>query len=1290
MESNPLQALLGYLNLAEGKPDPRFQQQLNDLYAQLAAAGDERPWGGVHQSLVRHLHELHHSGAAAFRDIDQAKAVLRITFDEVLPAYRRHHADLLGHLSDAELWQPFFLARVFEAVLRQRGPWDERERVVAGALQALNDFVGHRPIATLESRPEGEPYGRERVRPIPLYLRGAGVASGRYRELIAKGLEILESTDPALLRETYFDPKLLDELALDPRAYDFDHPAEKRPNYVFGEWDPHCLDNQARYRRFILRQITLDALWQRVENHGALDRGEALTEAAAVLAGTILMAAGVSGAGAETHDSTVTLSNLTPRIAKYRDAFYAGLLRPSAGKERGPIPPSHAQRLSEEAKLTKQPFGAARQALNQYLAQQRALQLQHRRLALFFAELGDAAAARRQLAKLPVASARMLTELQLHLATGRQQVTRGQLEPAIDCLRRAEDVLHRGIECGAFVDPWNILGFQGQYPRFQALEDSVHDHRIYRLTAAVAGIFDLYSQVLNEGVAHESKSTRELTKSLRRLAEWWDRFATTTVSDVPQVHGAATAASTEHVARALGQWRARGNAVGDIAFWREQVDEFRTPTAFGTVIEALLQRRDFRGASALLLTWLGQTEQIPLADSDHSFHRLALRWLLEQDASAPEAAKAIVKFFDYLEANAEDWWNVPALDLLGTGGAFPPMPKEDDGPAPDEDESLYGAAYEDVTYRDSTDDGVDAEMLDVMPQKDFDLEHEAERLLKRLPFLATVARLWTLAAPNLPGKEHAPALAAWLRRAQENQAALLGLLDVIHAHAVPKPTSAFDAVIEFQRRLQIKQQLVGAVLEACREHALAIGALRIAGADRAGSTAGPPWETSLLALEQHLRNGERAAARTALAAFVERFRDEPLLFNPLDQGGEPRLILRASLAQAVLSTLVASLPRQGLLRDAWQLLRQARAMEASQDLRGPHITVFHVPFQLGLQGVVEAALSASGREQIADQELGAGLERIVEPFLPMWIDHATDTRMGILETVRTDDDWRRLGEFIRRYGPDLFTRRFLAAANMSGILQRGVGAYLDDLRDNADPLHPIRLIEDLDTTIPRAHAESALRLIIEALLENQHILRDYNQTCTQADFGENLHLLLDFLRLKTQYERSAWHFRPLHLVHDVLVRRHPASAAEWRKQVAEMTGESAEEFLTELGELEQTHGMRLISVRQRLEERFVGPLELDRLAALVEPECAQAATEPERTEPSALEKEVAPLADQPSGTGLDAPPWMERLEQELRRIRQIRDPLTRLAQTRSQIPMAEASFADLLKEFDGWEQAAQA
>ena len=49
-------------------------------------------------------------------------------------------------------------------------------------------------------------------------------------------------------------------MALDPRAYDFDHPVNRRPNYHFGQWDPHHIDNRGYYSRFVLQQVTLDAL----------------------------------------------------------------------------------------------------------------------------------------------------------------------------------------------------------------------------------------------------------------------------------------------------------------------------------------------------------------------------------------------------------------------------------------------------------------------------------------------------------------------------------------------------------------------------------------------------------------------------------------------------------------------------------------------------------------------------------------------------------------------------------------------------------------------------------------------------------------------------------------------------------------------------------------------------------------------------------------------------------------------------------------------------------------------
>src|SRR4029079_18773786 len=131
-----------------------------------------------------------------------------------------------------------------------------------------------------------------------------------------------------------------------------------------------------------------------------LPSDELKLEAAAVLAGTILMAAGVSGRGPESHDSTTTLAKLLPRIVAYRDAFYERLLARVAG--------AHGERLREEALTLRQPLGQARQDLHARLARLRATQLQHVHLAQLFAQMGYREASAEQAEIVPVASARML------------------------------------------------------------------------------------------------------------------------------------------------------------------------------------------------------------------------------------------------------------------------------------------------------------------------------------------------------------------------------------------------------------------------------------------------------------------------------------------------------------------------------------------------------------------------------------------------------------------------------------------------------------------------------------------------------------------------------------------------------------------------------------------------------------------------------------------------------------------------------------------------------------------
>jgi hypothetical protein len=110
------------------------------------------------------------------------------------------------------------MARAAEAILRQGPPWEQTERLVEGTVAILNDYVGYRPMAVLETRPNTDYYPHEKVRPVPVYLKNASVAPGKYADLLRPALDLLTNTEPILLEEACFDPAKLDELAFDPRC----------------------------------------------------------------------------------------------------------------------------------------------------------------------------------------------------------------------------------------------------------------------------------------------------------------------------------------------------------------------------------------------------------------------------------------------------------------------------------------------------------------------------------------------------------------------------------------------------------------------------------------------------------------------------------------------------------------------------------------------------------------------------------------------------------------------------------------------------------------------------------------------------------------------------------------------------------------------------------------------------------------------------------------------------------------------------------------------------------------
>lgn len=1331
---------LGYLNFSDGKPDTRFRKFLADVHGYLLDQQTADPWPFVATWLTESVQELQASGSGAFRDISQAQQVVRVAINHVLPGYRQHHQDLLAHQPDEILFNAFFVARACETVLslRSRGEQTDEE-LAATAIQALNDYVGYRPIAVLESRPQTEYYAHEKVSPIPLYFPEVGVAPGRYADLIRPALELITQTDPDVREEACMDLNRLEELVLDPRAADHFHPVNKRPNVLFGEWDPHRIDSQGYYRRFVLRQPTLVALLNWIEHGSASELAEKRFESAAVLAGTILMGAGVSGAGPNHYDSSVTLAMLVQRIARYRDEFYRRLLVDLPGR--------HGTRLREEAARLKQPFAGVRQYLNQTIAMERALHLQERRLAILFAAMGYPSAARERAGRIPSPSVRLACEIRIRQTEADFAAKSGDARRAARLLREAEDLLKRGIHCGALIDPWNILGYQGLFPIFPGREDTVRDPRAEELILTVGRQLDRYSRALAVATTADDDIVREgLQDSMRSLADWWDQFATSTVTDLPHVHGGEQAEAAGHVTRALALWKQGGGS--DPSFWRKHREGFRTPSAFSQVIEALLEQGDFKASLALLVTWLSESNsELPLQDPAASFFRLTFRWLQDLLAStripATEKSQLIRRFFELLEANADERWHVPDIShSRRTGPGANPDDAEESG------RGEYASAYEGMTFRDSTDDGHEGAIAETgsgSPTGEFEFETEAEHIEDRLRFLAAVSRLWRMAArPDIwpPHQaEAAQTIGEWSRMARHNRQALQQLIDLVYAIPVPEPGTGVEGIMEFDRRRVLKGHILDLAVSTAVETVSAERSLsavlsrspELPAAERTqsakpGEAPGgsepatdedvTSWDVLAVRLERAISQGDATSARKLVVALVPMFRHEPLLVHPPGDGGPPALALRAQKALQFLESVLSRLPRLGLLRETYQLTRLARAMERNNPPEGKRVSSFDQLFRTAVSNTVDALVASASSwlnppasrdtpapDALADEgqdgPLASALQQIAESFHKLWLEHSQTLRLSALEAVLGDDDWNALKDFIRTYGSDLFTVRFLTLSNIRGILGQGVIPWLDRQSDPDNPgalansVSPPKLLEVWQKgKINRVNTARQLEVVLQSLVEHYDEYRDYNTTTTQSDYGDNLYILLDFLRLKVSYDRYAWRLRPLTLAHEVLCRRgHDQLAANWREFIAGKTRDLARELLTKLDARETEHGIRVRTVRDRLEERFIQPLNIDQAAAQIPLAAAAAQNQDGADQPAEnlpafvrLRSAIAPLAASPTGVGLDVPVWLRRLEDELRRYRTGLEEIDGDREVYLPTTAPTLDFAELKRQLHDWER----
>jgi hypothetical protein len=1304
--------VLGYLNFSGGTPDAKFERNIDQLWQSVGAG---RRAARLGELLRTHLARLARE-SSTFTDSQQAQSVIELTLDHVLCGYRRHHADLLFHLADEDFEQPFFLARLFEAVLAQGPNFADREQVLGGALEQLNDFLGYRPLAVLENGRKMEPYPHERFRAVPLYIEQAGVAHGKYHDLIERTLQFFAETPADILSAAHFDLTALGELALDVRAHDHTHPMNKRTNYMFGEWDPHVIDNRGRYRRFVVRKIVLDALLDWMKKRDDVEAGERLYDASAVLCGTILMASAISGSGPGAHDSTVTLTSLLPKVARQRDAFYTRLLAQAEG--------ARGERLKKEAKLTRQPFGHVRQHLNITLAGYGAKQLQYRHLAYLYARMGYPEASREQAAVIPSLSARFESEIHCRLSAAFRAVDAAQPAGALEALCEVEDYLTRGIECGALIDPWNLLGFQGQFPLFSSREDSISDERAETLLSIMEQTFDAYAHALGEAAAQGELALRtQISERFRQLAERWDRYASSTVEDLPVVLGGESWESANHLADVLARWRGAGESAGDISFWRQHVDKLHSAKAYALVVDSLLLKRDLTSAMGLMMQWLAQAPEVGLTAGGESLDSFLVRWmqlvLSKSGPDGPDPWPLVRKLFDYLEANAGEYWEVPRWGDEGqspryAGGSFSAEADDlaDDGEETgfdeDEEDDVYGAAYDGVVYRDSAADGNLGETVEWSPtgsleRSELEAEFIEQDLEVRLGFLERLAELWQMAGAALTAwgaeqsgeggelsAERGEVIANWQRRALENQHELSRLMEAVWSHPIPDPSGDHDSNVEYDRQLQLKFSILHAVILAQVSTQQAQRCLQSCLKPGRAIKAETDLDRSLIEMYRGVFRSDPVAVRRALPNLLANLARKGLLYVPLDNGGHPEQVRRARMLQTTLRFLLTHLPRLGLLRETFIVLRAAFRMERASRPGGQAVTEFDSLFQTALGRSLQCVIRSSGdwkSGQFGDEDLVDMVGELVERYLALWLKHSQTMRISSVESLKSDALWRGTKEFIAKYGADLFQPRLLTPGNLRAILHDHVAQFLEHLAEAEDPLHPQRLTEDLrQGAVERDEVEAQLELIYSIVHDKFDRFVEYSTTTTQSDYGEMLFSLLDFLRLEAAYERDSWNLMPVKIAHEQLAAagRHEACVL-WEHIFESNTADMSESHLGKLAQLEKRYGMRLPSIGDHLNERFVKPLAVNRIVALVpaameDGQRAQASAAKFAVLRSELEKYLETIAS----SSLDVPRWVNDIEREIEEVEHRRRDLS--VGLEPELPLRVISLGEMRRQLKVWNE----
>ena len=152
-----------------------------------------------------------------------------------------------------------------------------------------------------------------------------------------------------------------------------------------------------------------------------------------------------------------------------------------------------------------------------------------------------------------------------------------------------------------------------------------------------------------------------------------------------------------------------------------------------------------------------------------------------------------------------------------------------------------------MTYKDSTDDDIEGDVMDYSPASTSDLLTKPSgsktvcSSIRRSPGSGTSPPA-SSARPTAKSEPAArrPSKAGW--KSPRKIPDLLKLLDSVHEHEIPKPSGSYDSMMEYDERRLIKERLLGTIILTCLDQMLAVGALRGASTARfpKSMAIGPP------------------------------------------------------------------------------------------------------------------------------------------------------------------------------------------------------------------------------------------------------------------------------------------------------------------------------------------------------------------------------------------------------------------------------------------------------------------